>query len=667
MNIDVKNMKKVDKSLDFETRIEFLRHCASLYESNGTSPISDAEYDKEYYELENINPNHEFFNEVGGNFETHIYGTKVKHVITMGSLSKSLNVDEFLKWLRSAYSENNSISFVLQHKIDGLSLSLIYENGELIRAATRGDGEIGVDVTQNAVYVKNVPTKIPFNGLVEVRGECFKDRQDFYKNWHGEYKNPRNFAAGSLNQIDPSVTKKRGLEFVAYEIVQKEFEKETDKIKFLTDCNFKTLKESTKRTKTGLPLDKVAEAVKRYMDSIDRVNLPYSIDGIVVKLNDISMAKSMGYTDGGRKPKAHRAVKFPPAEQETVLLSVEADVGRTGAITPVAILKPVDLDGAMISRATLHNFGALDGDDAIKIGAKVVIAKKGDIIPQIIRIKENGKTKIEIPSICPSCGFDVRWDANHVNVVCDNINCLALLNKKIEYWFKKIGVKGIGSGTISKLTDPNILSWEGRPIIKSLPEMYYMLDNDRKSEHPFRKYQMLKDYFGEQTYKNLLDNIKSVKELSLNEFIEALGIGKVGRTASDIVAIAPTIEDIDNLTVDDIANIPGFAVIKAKGFIDGWNLIRHEIKQLLKYIKIKDKQKNSNKLDGKSFCFTGSFKSPSRGEMEKMVVDNGGKVSSVSKNLSYLVWDGEISGSKFDKAKKLGIEIISQEDFLKLI
>jgi DNA ligase (NAD+) len=660
-------MENVNKNLSFEERIAFLRNCASLYESSGTSPISDAEYDDEYYELQKINPNHKFFSEVGGKFDEHIYGTKVKHSVIMGSLSKSLNIDEFLKWLKSAYSNNNQFSFVLQHKIDGLSLSLIYENGKLIRAATRGDGEIGVDVTKNAIYVKYVPENIPCKDLVEIRGECFKDKKDFYQNWHGEYKNPRNFAAGSLNQIDPVVTEERGLEFVAYEVVQKEFHKEIDKLKFLIDCQFKTLKDSTKRTKEGISLDKVSEAVKQYMDSIDRANLPYNIDGIVVKLNDINFSKSMGCTDGGRKPKANRAVKFPPAEQETVLLSIEANVGRTGSITPVAILEPVDLDGAMISRATLHNFSALDGDNAIKIGAKVIIAKKGDIIPQIIRIKENGHTKIEIPSKCPSCGEPVGWDENHVEIVCENINCLAQLNKKIEHWFKKIGVKGIGNGTISKLTDPNIINWEGRAIIESLPEMYYMLDNDRKSEHPFRKYEMLKNYFGEQTYNNLLTNIKSVKEISLDEFIEALGIGKVGRTASDIVAIAPTIEDIDNLRLEDILNITGFASIKAKGFIDGWKAIRHEIKQLLKYVNVKTKQKSSNKLDSQSFCFTGSFKSPSRGEMETMVVDNGGKICSVSKNMTALVWDGEISGSKFEKAKSLGIKIISQDDFLKLL
>jgi DNA ligase (NAD+) len=194
-----------------------------------------------------------------------------------------------------------------------------------------------------------------------------------------------------------------------------------------------------------------------------------------------------------------------------------------------------------------------------------------------------------------------------------------------------------------------------------------MLDNDRKSEHPFRKYARIKEIFGEQTYKNIIDSVNSVKEVTLPEFIEALGIGRVGRTAADIVAIAPTVDDIDRLTVQDVANIPGFALIKAQGFIDGWKSVRGEIEQLLKYVTIKVNSCSSDKLVGKSFCFTGSFSNPTRGEMEKMVTDHGGKISSVSKNLTGLVWDGAISGGKLEKAQKIGVNILSQDDFLKLL
>lgn len=662
--MDISKMTKVDKTLPLDDRIAFLKHCANLYETNGTSPISDFCYDDEYYDLEALAPEDPFFDTVGGISDEHIYGTTVKHDFMMGSLNKSPDMDTFAVWLKSTYS--GSESFILEHKVDGLSLSLIYENGELIRAATRGDGTVGIDVTKNAINVNGVLKSIPYNGRVEVRGECYKDRADFYKNWHQKnFKNPRNFASGSLNQIDPNTTKERGLDFVAYEVVQKDFDTEFEKNIFLEKMGFNTLKESTKRTKEGLSLDQVIKAVSIYMNGIKRNELPYSIDGIVVKLNNISKSKAMGTTAGGRKPKANRAIKFPPMEVETTLIAIESNIGRTGNLTPVAILDPVDLDGSIISRATLHNFGALQGADAIKIGARVIIAKKGDIIPQIIRIKENGTKTIDMPSTCPSCGSSLKWDS--VELTCDNINCVGQLVKKIVHWFDKIGVKGLKGGTLAKLTDINELSWEGKAIIESLPEIYYMLDNDRRSEHPFRKYAYLKEYFGEKKYQNMLDSVRSVKEVTLVTFIEALGIGRVGRTAADIVAIAPTIDAIDRLTVDDVAAIPGFATKKAQGFVDGWQAVRKEIDQLSKYVEIKSDSKTSDKLSGKTFCFTGSFDTPTRKEMEFMVTDNGGKLSSVSKSLTALVWDGSTMKGKYEKASKVGVNIITQDVFISML
>jgi len=664
--MDVTKQKKVDKSLPVKDRIAFLRHCANLYEANGTSPVSDAEFDKEYYEIESLAPNDSFFEEVGGMADEHIYGTQVAHDVIMGSLSKCLDIDAFEDWVNKTYP--SPPSFVFQYKIDGLSLGLIYENGKLVRAATRGDGTEGIDVTKNAIYVKGVLKSIPHKGRVEFRGECFKDRHDFYKNWHGKgYKHPRNFASGSLNQIDAKVTKERGLEFVAYEVVQMDFDTEVDKNRFIVKQGFTTLKDSTRRTKSGLTFAQTVRAVGRYMKEIDRAALPFMIDGVVVKLNDIKAAKKMGSTAGGRKPKSNRAVKFPPLEAETVLLDVEDGVGRTGALTPVAVLKPVDLDGAMITRATLHNYAALVGKDAIRINAKVVIVKKGDIIPQIVEVKQNGDKDIEIPDTCPECGDAVGWDSGKVDIVCSNTNCKGQLVKKIVHYFDKMGIKGVKGGTLGRLTDIDDLQWEGRAIIESLPEVYFMLDNDRRSDHPFRKYDYLKEQFGEKKYKLMVDAVKSVNEVTLTKFIEALGIGKVGRTAADIVAIAPTVEDIDNLTVAEVSAIPGFGDKKAQGFVDGWKAVRPEIKLLLKHVTIKIDMKSSDKLMGQTFCFTGSFDSPTRSEMEGMVPDNGGKLASVSKNLTALVWDGETMKGKYDKASKIGVQIVTQDEFLKMI
>ena len=666
------NQIKVDTSLPLPARFAFLRYCADLYETNGTSPITDKQYDTEYAALEAIEPENEFFSEVGGMSDEHIYGTHVKHDIIMGSLSKSQSVEEFLIWLKLAYPQCD-VAFVLQHKVDGLSLSLLYRNGKLVQALTRGNGSVGIDVTENAKYVKGVLPTIPYDGEeVEVRGECFKDRQDFYRKWHtsvgGEYANPRNFTSGSINQKDAKVTGERGLEFVAYEVVRKPFTTETEKNAWLEKQGFRTLNAVTRRTKVGLSHEQVAKAVQTYMDSCDRFNLPYDIDGIVVKCDDIKVAQGMGSVNGGRKPKASRAVKFPAEQKETKLIGVEANVGRTGAVVPVGILEGVELGGAMIRRVTLHNYGAIISDPDMKIGSVVIIAKKGDIIPQIVAVKKSGNKDFELPKVCPSCGTELEWDANKVHLICSNYAlCSAQVTSRIEHWLSTIGVKGIGKGILGRLTDKEELEWEGRAILASIPEIYFMLDNDRISKHPFRKYAFLREQFGDKAFQNIIDNVNSVKEIPLNTFIEALGIGKIGSMAKDITNIAPTVADIDKLTVSDLLSIPGFASIKANNFINGWKALRSEIDQLLKYIKIVQVVQASSKLTGKSFCFTGSFENPSRGEMEKMVPDNGGKLGSVSKNLTALVFDGASMKGKYEKAQKLGVPIITQDEFMKLL
>lgn len=655
------NQKNVDTSLSIENRIAFLEYCASLYENDGTSPISDSEYDNEYYILEKIAPDNEFFNKVGGKNE-HVYGKIVKHDVIMGSLSKCKMVEHFEDWVKSSFKDLSDKSFVLQHKIDGLSLSLLYKNGSLVRALTRGDGESGVDVTENAFYVAGVQDEISCNDEVEIRGECYKDKFDFYKNWSKDYANERNFAAGSLNQKDPMVTQERGLSFIAYEVVKKDFEFEIDKIDFLIQNGFHTLNDVTRKTKNGLSYAQVFNAVKIYMSSIDRKNLPYGIDGIVVKLNNIAYGKTMGAVCNGRKPKSAVAVKFPPEEAFTKFVGVESNTGRTGRITPVAILEPVSLAGTIVRRATLHNYGALIGENAIRIGATVVIAKKGDIIPAIERVTCNGSQNVEIPSICPSCGKNVFWNETNVDLVCDNVACPAQAAKRIDNWFKVIGVKGIGKAII---TDLVTLKWDDKPIVSSISDMYYKLDNDRVTAHPFRKYDFIKQNFGEVTYENILKSIKSVKEIPLNVFVEALGIGKIGSMSKDITDLAPSIEEINALTVENLEKLPGFGPIKARNFIDGWNLMKNDISEIMKYVSIKKVEKSSDKLNGKKFCFTGSFSRP-RTELESMVVSNGGKCGSVGKG-TILVWDGSITGGKYEKAKSSGLQIISEEDFLNLI
>jgi len=649
-----------------EERIKFLENCANLYETNGTSPISDAEYDVEYEECRKIDPSNSFFSSVGGIDEEHIYGTKIKHEVICGSLLKDPSPEEFFKSFTSIYAgiDLSQYCFGLQHKVDGSAICCVYDNGNLTNVTTRGrDGWYGMDVTPNGKHIKDIPKTIPYKGKVEIRGECYKDRADFYKNWAGEYANPRNFTAGSINQKDPLETKKRGLSFVGYEVVRKDFDTEKEKLQFIIDNGFENLESSTRFTKTGLSIKQLTKAIQIYMKDIGRSTLPYDIDGIVVKLNKIPIAKSLGTVAGGKKPKSSRAVKFPPEQKITELIGIEENVGRTGAIALVGLLKPVNLGGAIIQRVSLHNYKFIK-DKGLTIGCTVLLQKSGDIIPYIVRKIKDGKTTIEPPTECPACGGELEWDKNNVTVHCLNDACVAKINRSLEHWFKKIGTLGIGKGIIKKLTDEEILEWDNKPIINCISDMYWKLDNDRETEHPFRKYAHLKENFGEKTYENILKSVKNISEMTLAKFIEALGISQIGSMASELTVVAPTLEDINDLTVDDIVKIDGFALKKASGFVKGWKVSQPEINKLLEFITIIEPKTSSNKLDGQKYCFTGSFSDPSRKEMEKMTEDNGGKKSSVSKNLTALVWDESISGNKVDKAKELGIPIITQKEFL---
>lgn len=647
-------MKTIDE------RIEFLRHCANLYESGGDSPLTDAEYDKEYYDLKAIVPDHPFFEEVGGLQEERIYGAKYKHESIMGSLAKSPNPDDFEQYFKENWPAGK---YVIEPKVDGLSLSCHYEGGKLVRVVTRGDGYTGVDVTANAIHMKGIKQTVSCKDKFEVRGEGYKNRQDFYKDWALEYANPRNFAAGSINQKDPTVTKKRGLSFVAYQVVGLDFDTEEEKHKFLFDENFENLK--TMSYFVDGDAEAVANRLRNIMDGLDRDGLKFDIDGMVVKPNDIVTASKMGYTAGGKKPKWQRAVKFPVEQKETRVASIEWNVGRTGQITPVALLEPVELAGTTVKRATLHNLKFMQ-EMGIQVNCKVLLQKSGDIIPYIVKKTEDGDHAFFPPTNCPSCAKEVFTDSNGVSLWCKNPNCPAQLVSKIEHWFKKLDVKGIGPKIIQRLcgvtdaVDEYNHTFYFNPLVTSISSIYELDDKE----------DAIADMFGDKAAKNILKAIDSVKEIPLSKFIEALGIGKIGTMSKEIVAIAPTVAAVDGLVElngKPLMDVEGFAETKISLFVDGWKEMRDEIDSILEHIKIVEPKMASSKLEGKKFCFTGSFSDPTRKEMEKMVEENGGKKASVSKNLTALVWDGEISGSKIDKAKKLGISIISQDDFMNLV
>jgi len=644
----------MSKSID--ERIKYLETCANLYETSGNSPLTDDEYDKEYAECKKIVPNHPFFSKVGGIDAEHVYGTEVKHKYIMGSLNKDPNPEEFGEWFRKTYTDTTGVVAILQLKVDGSSFCLKYQDGHLIQAVTRGNGEKGFDFTPNALHIKGVNKTISAKGYVEVKGEVYKNRQDFYKNWADKYENPRNFTAGSINQKDPLVTKSRGLSFVAYDVRSVEFKTESDKLKFLISNGFENLREYTVKIDcSGRKVEEVVRAIQKYMGKFDRDKLPFDVDGIVFKLDDLKSAEDMGTTDGGKRPKSNRAVKFPTDQQKTVLEGIEWSVGRTGTVTPVGLLKPVRIAGTTVARVSIHNIKELGRLGIANLGGMVLVEKAGDIIPKIVKKISDGNKKMNIPDECPCCGETLEWDDTHTNKVCNNESCPAQLDRSIEHWFKKLDVKGIGPGIISKLTSECRNSYDDY-MVKSIADMYNL--KHFTSE--------LSEVFGDRAFQNILESIDSVREVTLAKFIEALGIGKIGTMASEITEVAPTVDDVDKLVESDLVKISGFGGIKAKNFVSGWKAMRKEIDRILKYITIKKSVKSSDKLGGKSFCITGTLSQP-RDFFQKMISDNGGKVSSsVSSKLDYLIC-GDEAGSKKEKAEKLSVKVISEKDFLYML
>jgi len=626
--------------------INFLKDCDKLYYEQGKSILSDHEYDKLKEELQNKYPNDIYWNEIGYQ-DSHKYGTEIKHSIVCGSLNKSTNFDDLLKWLELNFKDKILPKMLLQYKIDGLTCCLRYENGKLKYAATRGNGFIGKDVTNNIKYVKNVPLEIKELNTVEVRGEIFKNRQDFFANWIGKnYSNPRNFAAGSLNQKDAKITKERGLEFIAYEEVFLNHLTELGKCNFLVHNNFYTIANLVLQFSD---INELTNYIKQYMDSINRNNLPFDIDGLVLKINDINVAKKMGYANEGRIPKSSRAIKFPTEQVPAIIKDIIFDTGRTGVIIPIAIVEPVSLCNTIIKKVTLHNISIMK-ELQLSVGSKVLLEKSGDIIPHIIKklSDPNEINIIKIPQSCPICNGNVEM-VNDKNLYCTNESCPSLLYKSIDHFFKSLNVKGIGIEFSKKIVNEFNLN--------SIDEIFSISKEELQNKFSTRR--------GELLY----NTINQIKEITITDLIKSLSIGGIGSMSKDLTTIINTLEDIDNLTTNDICKLEGFSTIKANKFLTDWKNKKDIVFNILKHIKLikEDIIETTNKLNGLSFCFTGSFKNPTRKEMEQLVKTNGGKLASVTKKLTYLVWDNNITKGKYQKAIELSIPIISQQDFLKLI
>lgn len=634
--------------------------------------ISDYEYDKLYKELEAIEKEHPELvtpdsptQRVGGistGFKEH------KHKYRLYSLDNTYNADELRKWYEKVCKEcPGKVELVCELKIDGLAIALTYHDGLFVQGVTRGDGIVGEDITPNLKTIKAIPLKLFTPADVEVRGEIYMPKTSFEKLneeslQKGEkvFANPRNAAAGSLRQLDSSITAKRDLSMFTYTaIIERVYDEQNlslprthwDSIQFIKNLGFKT------NPHIRL-VDDIEGAIQFCKDwETKRFDLDYATDGVVIKVNRLDYQNELGFTS--RAPKWATAFKFPPEEISTKLLDIELGVGKTGAVTPVAVLEPVNLAGSVVSRASLHNFDEIKRLD-VRIGDRVLIKKAAEIIPKVIKVvdsdEHNNLPIYPTPEECPECHSKLVTREGEVNLYCENPECPSVLKAKLEYWVSKeaMDIDFIGTQVISQLFDLGLVKY---------PVDFYKLTYD-----DFLKLDLVKD----KSATNMYTSIQASKSKSLNKFITALSIKMVGKETADIlVNEIPLIEEMKDASVEQLSAIDGIGEKIAKSvyefFHDDNNLkMLDEFKEL--GFKFENTVQNrTSELEGKTFVLTGTLNSMTRDEAGDKIKMRGGKTSSsVSKKTSYVV-AGASPGSKLDKAEQLGVIILNEDEFLKLI
>ena len=647
-------------------RSELNRHNYNYYVLDNPT-ISDYEYDtlfSELKELEQQNPSlitpDSPTQRVGGisnGFEEH------KHKYRLYSLDNTYNENELRKWYERIQKEfTEKVELVCELKIDGLAIALTYENGYFITGVTRGDGIIGENITQNLKTIKSIPLKLFKEANVEVRGEIYMPKTSFEKLneenlLKGEklFANPRNAAAGSLRQLDSTITAKRDLSMFSYTAI---IEDKNDTLKTHWD-SIQYIKQLGFKTNPNIRLVNDIEGAIQFCKDWEtkRFDLDYATDGVVIKVNRLDFQNELGFTS--RAPKWATAFKFPPEEITTKLLDIELGVGKTGAVTPVAILEPVNLAGSIVSRASLHNFDEIERLD-IRIGDNVLIKKAAEIIPKVIKVVEseehNSLPKYIPPTKCPECEADLITKDGEVNLYCANPECPSILKAKLEYWVSKeaMDIDYIGPSVISQL-----YSLE---LVKTPVDFYKLTYDD------FLKLDLVKD----KSATNMYTSIQNSKSKPLSRFITALSIRHVGKeTAEILVNDFPTLEDLKNAKLEDLAQVEGIGDKIALSIYEFFHS-ESNLEMIENFIELGFEFTNSNlnktsELAGKTFVLTGTLGSMTRDEASEKIKIRGGKTSSsVSKNTSYVI-AGTNAGSKLDKAEKLGVIILSESDFLNLI
>lgn len=636
--------------------------------------VSDAEYDALYQELLAIeneypqlatksSPSQKVGAKISKDFQ------KVVHEQKMLSLENAFNeedIQDFIDKVRKLTGKSE-VEFMLEPKLDGLSASIMYRDGILVQASTRGDGAIGEDVTENIKTLDNVPKKINLPGDTEIRGEVVMLKKDFeqlneQRRLSGEklFSNPRNAAAGSLRQLDFRITAQRKLTFFAYSIIGENLNltSQQEILQTLRDLGF-TVSDKTKLCRNQEEAFEFYKIMER-----QRSDLAYDIDGVVYKTNDLSLQKQMG--NATKYPRHSIAYKFPAQKAQTTILDIVVQVGRTGNITPVAELAPVNVGGVIVSRATLHNKDEIEKKD-IRIGDRVVVQRAGDVIPQIlhpiIEQRPQDSKPFEFPTTCPCCGSELVREEEEVAIKCENLDCSAQLVEKLIHFVSRqaFNIEGLGEQNIKFLFN--------KGIVKSPVDIFYL--EEKNQQYHLEN----EDGWGKQSVENLFKSIETAKNIGLEKFINALGIPQIGRAASVLIArfyktFANFLNAVEQDNVSELITINGIGDLMIQDLKNFFKISNNleVMRKLAAVINIQDAQATEeSEWTGKSIVFTGTLSTLGRDEAKEIVEKLGGKASSSVSSKTYLVVAGENAGSKLEKAKNLGVKIISEREFLEMI
>lgn len=652
-----------------------IRHNEYLYYVLDAPEITDAEYDRMMVRLRELEarypdsiPADSPTQRVGGRASSQF--TEVRHLEPLLSLGNVFSAEElraFDERVRSGLPAGSKVEYVMEPKIDGLACSLIYENGKLVRAATRGDGVVGENVTANVRTIRSIPLtlKVPDGEtvpeLLDVRGEVYMPRQAFMRlneqraeRGESEFANPRNAAAGSLRQLDPQVTASRSLSFFAYYLVGEGAQpKHSESLALLAHYGFKV-------SENYKVVENIDEAIKYIGDFNElRQGLSYDTDGAVIKVNDVYQQRILGAT--GKDPRWATAYKYPPEQAETTLEDIDWRVGRTGVLTPTAVLTPVKLSGSVISRATLHNEDFIRAKD-IRIGDRVVINKAGEIIPEVLRVvveKRTGDEKeVEIPSVCPECGWRVERQGEEAAIRCANPHCPALGREGLIHFVSRdaMNIDGCGPSVINALLDAG--------LVRDAADLYSL-----------RKDDLLKlERMGEKSADNLLAALAESKKNELDKLLFALGIRHVGAKVARILATEfGSMEKLQQAQPEELAQIRDIGDKIAESVVTWLNvpanidLVERLAAAGLTMTFTPPASQEDNPFFGKTLVFTGTMPTLGRAEAKTMAQDVGAKVSgSVSKKTDYVIAGAE-AGSKLEKAQQLGVTVIDEAEFLRLL